>query len=303
MRWFFCALYQKKRGRPKVTSILACLLIRFKNCSTFLKLYLMENSKESTAVRQNSVYKSSRKHEANLRRNPTLHFQIGLILALLASIFFIEMRTPEKKLAIAVERENVDQIFTLDQVKVEQPKKEVIRKVQLPKIEEPKILENVQTKEDDSKFLEDDLKPTDATDDPIVDPRIPDYDDTVDDEPIAKIFSLVETAPLYPGCEGLSSNDERKDCMSAKISKFVSKKFRAERGEGLGLSGVNRIFVTFKIDASGKVVDVNAKAPHPKLEEEALRVTKLLPDMTAGKQAGENVAVLFSLPISFQIED
>ena len=263
----------------------------------------MENSKEGTAVRQNSVYKSSRKHEANLRRNPTLHFQIGLILALLASIFFIEMRTPEHKLAVVEERENVDQIFTIDQVKVEQPKRVVVKKVQLPKTEAPKILDNIKTKEDDRKALEDDLAPSDPTDDPLVDPETPDYDDTVDDDPIAKIFSLVETAPLYPGCEGLNSNQERKDCMSAKISKFVSKKFRAERGEGLGLSGLNRIFVTFKIDASGKVVDVNAKAPHPKLEEEALRVAKLLPDMTAGKQAGKDVAVLFSLPISFQIED
>jgi len=263
----------------------------------------MENSKEGTTVRQNSVYKSSRKHEANLRRNPTLHFQIGLILALLASIYFIEMRTPEKKLAVVEEREKVDQIFTIDQVRVEKPKEVATRKVAIPKVQEPKILESIQTKEDDRKILEDYLKPSDFTGDSSLDPSIPEYDDTVDDGPITTIFSMVETVPLFPGCEGLNSNQERRDCMSSKISKFVTKKFRAERGEGLGLSGVNKIFVTFKIDASGKVVEVRAKAPHVKLEEEALRVTRLLPDMTAGKQAGKDVEVLFSLPISFQIED
>ena len=56
----------------------------------------MKNSQESQDVRQNIPYTKSRKHEANLRRNPTLHFQIGLILSLLVSIFFIEMRMPEQ---------------------------------------------------------------------------------------------------------------------------------------------------------------------------------------------------------------
>jgi protein TonB len=56
-------------------------------------------------------------------------------------------------------------------------------------------------------------------------------------------------------------------------------------------------------DKFGKVVDVMAKAPHPKLEKEALRVARLLPDMTPGKQGGKDVAVLFSLPIIFEIRD
>ncbi len=263
----------------------------------------MENSKEGTAVRQNSVYKSSRKHEANLRRNPTLHFQIGLILALLASIFFIEMRTVEKDFAVVEPTESYDEVYTMGEVRVEKKVVKVKKKVQPKKQQEPKVLDNIMKQEEDVKDLLEDLTSDSELDDTkMVDPNsVTEVEEPIVPETVP--FIAIETVPLFPGCEGLSNNDERRDCMSTKISKFVSKKFRAERGEGLGLSGVNRIFVTFKIDASGKVVDVKAKAPHVKLEEEALRVTKLLPDMTAGKQAGKNVTVLFSLPISFQIED
>lgn len=265
----------------------------------------MENSKEVTPVRQNSMYTSSLKHETNLRRNTTLHFQIGLILALLTSIFFIEMRSQEHAIALVDRPESIDQVFTIDQVQVEKPKVLVKEKVKVPKVEEPKILDNIQEKNDDDlKVFEDDLKPSDPTNEPLVDPSTAEYDDEVfDEDPEPTIFSFVETVPLFPGCEGLNTNEERKSCMSAKISKFVSKKFRSEKGEGLGLSGVNNIFVTFEIDAAGKVVDVKARAPHVELQEEAIRVTKLLPDMTAGKQGGKDVRVLFSLPISFEIRD
>ncbi len=260
----------------------------------------MENSKDGTTVRQNSMYPSSRKHEANLRRNPTLHFQIGLILALLASIFFIEMRTPEQAIVYQKIDDDVDQVFTIDQVQVEKPKVTMARKVILPKPVEPIIIDKTPEKPEQN-LTETFIDPTEPSDQPMVDPGFVDYADPVE-EP-ATIFSLVETVPLFPGCEGLNSNDERRDCMSTKISKFVSKKFRTDRGEGLGLTGINRIFVTFKINKNGEVVDVQAKAPHPKLEEEAKRVTQLLPNMTAGKQGGKDVAVLFSLPISFQIQD
>lgn len=262
----------------------------------------MENSKDGTTVRQNSTYTPSRKHEANLRRNPTLHFQIGLILALLASIFFIEMRTPEEKIAFREVDDDIDVVFTIDQVVAAKPKVVVKKKIQQPKKEEPKILDDIQkVKDDQPKLIEEILPSSETTNEPI-DPNVPEYfEEPVDIAPVP--FVLIETVPLFPGCEGLNNNDERRDCMSLKISKFVNKKFRTDRGEGLGLTGTNRIFVTFKIDKNGQVTDVQAKAPHPKLEEEAKRVANMLPDMTAGKQGGKDVAVLFALPISFQIQD
>ena len=91
--------------------------------------------------------------------------------------------------------------------------------------------------------------------------------------------------------------------MSEKVKKLVNKKFNTELGSDLGLSGVNRIFVSFKIDKNGNIANIRSRAPHPRLEQEAARVIKLLPKMTPGKQRGKPVGVLYSLPITFKVED
>ena len=59
----------------------------------------------------------------------------------------------------------------------------------------------------------------------------------------------------------------------------------------------------FKIDKRGNVTSVRARAPHPRLEKEAVRVIKLLPKFEPGKQRGKAVIVPYSLPIIFQVQD
>ena len=71
----------------------------------------------------------------------------------------------------------------------------------------------------------------------------------------------------------------------------------------LGLSGRQRISVIFKIDRTGSVIGVRARAPHPRLEKEAVRVINLLPKMKPGRQRGKAVIVPYSLPIIFQVQD
>ena len=53
----------------------------------------------------------------------------------------------------------------------------------------------------------------------------------------------------------------------------------------------------------GNIVDIGSRGPHPRLEQEAARVIKLLPQMTPGMQRGKAVGVLYSLPIVFQVQD
>ena len=114
-------------------------------------------------------------------------------------------------------------------------------------------------------------------------------------------FAVIEDVPVFKGCEDLSSNQERKDCMSRQISQFVNKNFNTNLGKELNLKGVNRVVTQFRIDRNGKIVDVKARAPHPILEEEAIRVISKLPQMQPGKQDGENISVMYSLPIVFQV--
>ena len=115
-------------------------------------------------------------------------------------------------------------------------------------------------------------------------------------------FPKVEKVPTYPGCENLS-NEEAKKCMSEKITKLISQKFNVDIANNLGLeTGKKRISVQFKIDKNGDVVDIKARAPHPILEKEAIRVMGIIPSMQAGEQQGKKVTVRYNLPIVFNVE-
>ncbi len=264
----------------------------------------MKNSQESKDVRQNATYTKSRKHEANLRRNPTLHFQIGLILALLVSILFIEMRMPTKALSVPSDIEDIEDVMWADDVQIEKVKVEKViqkQKVQ-PQVQQPEEFEVI---EDDEPLIEDFVEVEELGEDDDIPTNLLEVTEEieipVDYAPVP--FIKIEQAPLFPGCEGLSTNQERKDCMSSKISKFVNRKFKTEKGEGLGLEGLNRIFVQFTIDENGNVTNIKARGPRKELEKEASRVIKLLPEMTPGKQRGVPVGVIYNLPIAFTIQD
>lgn len=113
-------------------------------------------------------------------------------------------------------------------------------------------------------------------------------------------FAVIDQVPTFPNCSG--TKEQLKECMSLSVSKHVNREFDVSLGEKLGLTGINRIFVMFKIDKQGNVVDIRSRAPHPDLESEAVRVIKTLPQMQPGKQDGVPVGVLYSLPITFKIE-
>ena len=122
------------------------------------------------------------------------------------------------------------------------------------------------------------------------------------EEDIEVPFAVIENVPIFPGCDK-GNNTERRKCMSQKITKFVQRKFNTDLAGDLGLSGIQRISVIFKIDTNGDVVGVRARAPHPKLEKEAVRIISLLPKMKPGIQRGRAVIVPYSLPIVFQVQE
>ena len=122
------------------------------------------------------------------------------------------------------------------------------------------------------------------------------------EEDVEVPFTVVEDAPIFPGCEKEKNNEARKKCMSQKISRHVNRKFDIGLAEELGLSGRQRISVIFKINKNGDIVEVRARAPHPRLEKEAIKAVKSLPKMKPGRERGEPVTVQYSLPISFVIQ-
>ncbi len=112
---------------------------------------------------------------------------------------------------------------------------------------------------------------------------------------------VIEKAPVYPGCEVELGNTAKKSCMAIGISNFVVSKFNTSFGGDTNLKGQQKIYVIFKIDESGNIIDIKARANHRALEAEAIRVIALLPKMEPGFLFGEPVKVPFSIPIMFKI--
>ncbi|WP_298418995.1 energy transducer TonB [uncultured Kordia sp.] len=163
----------------------------------------------------------------------------------------------------------------------------------------PEIIEVV---EDEEEVEETVIESTETTEDEVIeeveDVEVVEEEEVIEDVP----FSIIEDAPIFPGCEKYSSKAERKKCMSEKVQKHVNRKFNTELASDLDLDGIQKIYVVFTIDKQGNITGVRSRAPHPRLAKEAEKVVKSLPRMKPGKQRGKTVKVTYNLPIVFKVQ-
>ena len=232
--------------------------------------------------------------KADVSRNGSIYFAVGLALMLFISYSTINYKTYDKS-DIDIGQLNLDE---LDDEEI--PITEQIQ-TPPPPPPPPAAPEVIEIVEDEEEIEETVIESTETDqEEEIV--EIEELEIEEVDEDIEVPFAVIENVPIYPGCEK-GNNDAKRKCMSDKIAKFVQKKFNTDLAGDLGLTGRQRINVIFKIDRSGNVVGVRSRAPHPRLEKEAARVINLLPKMKPGKQRGKAVTVPYSLPIVFQVQD
>lgn len=232
--------------------------------------------------------------KANVGRNSSLYFAIGLALMLFLTNFAINYKTYDKS-AIDIGQLDMDdlddeEIPITEQIQPPPPPP--------PPPAAPEVIEIVEDEEEVEETVIESTETDQETE--IVEVEEVEVEEV--DEDIEVPFAVIENVPVFPGCEK-GNNAAKKACMSKKISQFVNKKFNTDLASDLGLSGRQRINVIFKIDKTGSIVGVRARAPHPGLEKEAARVINLLPKMKPGKQRGKAVTVPYSLPIIFQVQD
>jgi len=122
-----------------------------------------------------------------------------------------------------------------------------------------------------------------------------------EEEEIILGMIMVETAPEFHNTPKNLSKQDKKEYFSKRIADIVSENFN--KSLYLNLKGRQRVNTQFKIDKDGKIIDIKARAPHKKMEEEAIRVIKLLPQFIPAKQRGKPIKVVYSLPIIFQAEE
>jgi hypothetical protein len=108
--------------------------------------------------------------------------------------------------------------------------------------------------------------------------------------------------PVFPGCENSSSIKDVKKCFSKGIQQHFVEKFDASLPNKLGLSkGRKRIFIGFKIDKEGDIVNIKVRAPHIVIKNEVIRVMKQLPKVSPGAERGKNVNIKYSIPFTIVI--
>ncbi|MDG3582577.1 energy transducer TonB [Galbibacter pacificus] len=226
-------------------------------------------------------------------------FQIGLVIGLAVCYALIEsafavpnIPVNNPKTVLEDDKVYVMPDFEIEEVKNKKINNEPVAKSQVT--DEVKVVDNDTKVEAKKEFI----NKTDAVEVDVDDIVVP----TIEEDPGPISIVSVEFVPVYPGCESLASNDEKRECMSEKINRIVQKNFNTSIASDYGLSGRLRIDVQFKIDKQGNVSDVKVRAPHPSLEHEAERVTKLIPQMKPGKQGNKEVEVVFLKPIIFKVE-
>ena len=221
-----------------------------------------------------------------------IFIQLGLVLALFLSYVVIEKKS--------FRQYKVLQGVSMNQDIDEEPPIIKPRELETPKTEPPVLPEKIEVVDDD------DVNETD------IQSKVPDEIEALEmanieevDEPVEVIedvpFTIIEDVPVFPGCKG--NKKELKSCFNKKMQKHFQRKFNADLPNDLGMSpGKKRIIMLFKIDKVGNIVDIRAKAPHPKLQKEAIRIIKLLPKMKPGRQRGKAVGVKYTLPMRIEVE-
>jgi len=243
--------------------------------------------------------KKPHKHDANLQKNSSLYFQVGLILCLLVTFFLFEMRFETQQNEFSLNQETQDELIEVfHDYQIEVPKE---KPVEVDRSNE--VVDEIEEVSDDHKdIIETFIQPNEPSiDEPIKPSDIVDPIDT--DIPDDIPFVAVQYVPVFPGCEKFTNNEDRRNCMSEKITRIVQKRFDTDIAIEYGLTGIQKIDVQFIVDKNGEVTGIKTRAPHPKLEEEAERVINKIPQMKPGMQQDKPVNVIYTLPIKFQVRD
>lgn len=102
------------------------------------------------------------------------------------------------------------------------------------------------------------------------------------------VLIVADEMPSFPGGE-------------AAIRENISRNLRyPESAVEKGIEG--KVFIKFIVTKDGSVANVTiSRSVDAAIDEEALKVVRMLPKFTPGKKDGKPVNVWYSLPISFQL--
>lgn len=115
-------------------------------------------------------------------------------------------------------------------------------------------------------------------------------------------FAVVENKPIFPGCEKFATENEKFQCFNQNIMQHIGKEFEfPELARQMGIQG--KVYVNFVIEKDGSVSNVTiARGVDKLIDDEAMRVIKLLPEFTPAKQRGKPVRMQYTVPINARLQ-
>lgn len=227
--------------------------------------------------------------QADLENYRSTFVLFGLVFALLTCVIAIEWKTYEKSLASLGELDVMidDEIIPITQ------------RQQTPPPPPPPPPEVIEVVEDDVE-LEEELEIQSTETDMEEEVEVIDVEEEESDEILN--FAVVESVPVFPGCESAKSNDEKKACLQQQLIKYVSTNFKfPEMARQMGIQG--KVYVNFVFEKDGSISDVKVvRGVDDLLDNEALRVVKSIPKVQPAKQRGKPVRMSFTLPINAKLQ-
>ncbi len=239
---------------------------------------------------------------------------IGLVLVLIGGYFwgmYNDYRREQKELELQAQLEQ--QLAAMEELPEEQPEEEIQQAVEEPVQEEAlpeEILNTIKDTEiaiaEDNEVTED-ITSKDEVQESTAAAGATTFDQGTDDlnvvrehkeeiiveekkEPVKEeVFTAVQQMPQFPGGD-------------AELLKYISThiKYPTMAAEN-NIQG--RVVVKFVVKKDGQVGDVVVlRGRDPDLDKEAQRVVKTLPKFIPGKMNGQAVAVWYTLPINFKLQ-
>ncbi|QMU63213.1 MAG: energy transducer TonB [Flavobacteriaceae bacterium] len=232
--------------------------------------------------------------KSNLENYSKIFVQLGLVLALFITYVAIEKKNYDKQYG------DLGDLNLNADLEEEIPITERIEPVK-PKEPPPPTPEKIEVVEDEEEVEETVIESTETDETEAVEveeiEEVEEAEEVIEDVP----FAIIEQVPTFPGCKG--NKNELRKCFGKKVQKHFTRKFDSELPNELGMSsGRKRLAMQFRVDEKGNITDIKARAPHPILEKEVIRVMKLLPKMKPGRQRGKPVGVKYSLSIRVDVE-
>jgi protein TonB len=215
--------------------------------------------------------KPKKNPEISLEKKKGLFFQIGLVVTLIIVLAAFEWKSYEK----------VD--YNLGQLNLDDLEEEIIPitkqeiKPPPPPPPPPEVIEIVENEVEIEDELE--IEDTESDEDVMIE---------IEEESDDEFFMVVENMPLFPGGD-------------LGLMKYIQKNVKYPPiAKEYNITG--KVFVSFIVDKSGSVTNVKiVRGVDKNLDAEAMRVVKSLPKYKPGKQRGQAVRVMFTIPINFTL--